>query len=116
MSTNSFLIKLERKKPKAYQILHAVAEGERRGQSRPEIFRALGVSISYGYEVVKKYQKELEDISYTKAEVDQNPSKLLHAKKILVDASPELARVLVDIAKIPDQVIIALETPGEKER
>jgi len=57
----------------------------------------MGLSRSYGFELIKKYKTELEEMRQIRTEIMEKPSNLLEAKSILIENSPKFSQFIVDL-------------------
>ncbi|MFX0202100.1 MAG: hypothetical protein ACFFCW_38810 [Candidatus Hodarchaeota archaeon] len=96
MNSNS-LKDLAIKSPKRYKIALAIANGLNEGKQLKEIFTALGINHNTGYSVAKQLKEEIAEMRHIQEEPEGNPT--LIAKKILQDGSPEMAELLLEIAR-----------------
>jgi hypothetical protein len=98
MNSNS-LKELAIKSPKRYKIAVAIAKGLNEGKQLKEIFLALGVNQNTGYAVANQLREQIAEMRHLQAGPEENPAQI--AKEMLKKASPDLAQILIDIAKNP---------------
>jgi len=99
MNSNS-LKELAIRSPKRYKIALAIAKGLNENKQLKEIFTALGINHNTGYSVANQLKKEIAEMRHIQAEPKENPTQI--AKKILQDGSPEMAELLLKIARTED--------------